>query len=108
MARGRTTHIDIRLTSEQRDALESWQRSTTISVGKARRGQLILLLAQKVPVSHVALRVGLGRSKVYKWAYRFLEQGMAGLSDQPGRGRKPSFSPSGGFAYGEAGLRASR
>lgn len=93
MARGRTTHIGVTLSSEQRDVLESWQRSTTISSGKARRGQLILLLAHKVPVSHVALRVGIGRSKVYKWAYRFLAYGVAGLSDKPGRGRKPFFSP---------------
>jgi hypothetical protein len=91
MARGRKTQIDITLTPEQHGVLESWQRSTLISAGKARRGRLILLLAQKVPVSHVALRVGIGRRKVYKWAERFQEQGLEGLSDKPGRGRKPFF-----------------
>ena len=93
MARGRKTQIDITLTPEQHRVLESWQRSTLISAGKARRGRLILLLAQKVPVSHVALRVGIGRRKVYKWAERFQEQGLEGLSDKPGRGRKLFFSP---------------
>lgn len=104
MASGRKTQLDISLTPEQRTVLESWQRSTTISAGKARRGHLILLLAQQVPVSHVALRVGIGRRQVYKWAARFLAHGVDGLQDHPGRGRKPFFFAPRRPAYGEVGL----
>ena len=42
--------------------------------GQRSRGRLILLLAQS-PKSLMALRVGIGRRKVYKWAERFQEQG---------------------------------
>jgi len=31
---------------------------------------------------------------VYTWLNRYGEQGFAGLVIQPGRGRKPAFSPS--------------
>jgi transposase len=34
----------------------------------------------------VAATVGISRRFVYKWVQRFLEQGMEGLADKPGRG----------------------
>ena len=30
----------------------------------------------------------MSRRHVYKWARRFLEQGLAGLADKPGRGSR--------------------
>ncbi len=30
---------------------------------------------------------------VYRWLHRYRSEGLAGLPDRPGRGRKPSFSP---------------
>jgi transposase len=47
---------------------------------------MILLVAEGVPISTVATTVGVGRRLVYKWAQRFLEKGLEGLSDKPGRG----------------------
>src|SRR2546428_3657424 len=86
MARGRTTSLTIRLTPVERQTLLAWQRATTISAGRARRGRIILLLADRMPISDVAATVGISRRFVYKWAKRFLEKGLAGLADQPGRG----------------------
>ena len=86
MARGRTTSLTIRLTAEERQTLLAWQRSTTISAGRARRGRMILLVADRVPLSHIADTVGISRRFVYKWAQRFLEDGLRGLEDKPGRG----------------------
>jgi hypothetical protein len=43
---------------------------------------------------------------VRKWVTRFLKRRLAGLADQPGRGRKPVFSPGGGDPSGQDGLRA--
>ena len=31
---------------------------------------------------------------VYEWVHRFEAEGIEGLKNKPGRGRKPSFSPS--------------
>ena len=86
MARGRTTSLTICLTPAQRQTLQAWQRATKISVGPARRGRIILLLADGVPIRSIAATVGISRRFVYKWAQRFLEQGVEGLADKPGRG----------------------
>jgi transposase len=37
--------------------------------------------------------VGMSRRHVYKWTQRFLEQGVEGLADKPGRGRVPRQAP---------------
>ena len=86
MARGRTTSLTIRLTPVERRTLLAWQRATTISAGRARRGRIILLLAAGVPISAIATTVGMSRRFVYKWVQRFLDQGVEGLADKPGRG----------------------
>ena len=89
MARGRRTSLTIQLTPAQRRTLLAWQRSTTtISAGRARRGRIILLVADGMPISDVAATVGISRRFVYKWVQRFLEQGMEGLTDKPGRGSR--------------------
>jgi transposase len=31
---------------------------------------------------------------IYRWLARYRAEGLAGLHDRPGRGRKPAFSPS--------------
>jgi len=89
MARGRRTSFTIRLTPKERQTLLAWQRSTSIPAGRARRGRVILLLADRVPISHIAATVGISRRFVYKWGHRFLQAGLAGLADKPGRGRRP-------------------
>jgi transposase len=37
-------------------------------------------------ISDIATTVGISRRFVYKWAQRFLEKGVEGLADKPGRG----------------------
>src|SRR5215472_4867286 len=88
MARGRTTSLMIRLTPAERHTLLAWQRATTISAGRARRGRILLLMADGVPIAAIAAMVGISRRFVYKWVQRFLEQGMEGLTDKPGRGSR--------------------
>src|SRR5215510_15714776 len=85
MPRGRKTSFTIHLTPAQRQTLLAWQRSTTISAGLARRGRILLLLADGVTITDAAATVGISRRFVYKWVKRFLEAGLAGLVDKPGR-----------------------
>ncbi len=54
MARGRKTSLTISLTVEEPQTLMAWQRSTTIRAGRAKRGRVILLIADRVPLSHIA------------------------------------------------------
>jgi hypothetical protein len=88
MARGRKTSLTIHLTPPERRTLLAWQRATTIPAGLARRGRIILLLADGRTITDIATIVGISRRFVYKWVQRFLEQGLAGLADQPSRGRR--------------------
>ena len=106
MARGRKSPLRIFLAPAERAQLEHWHRSTTIQAGLAKRGQIILLRADGLALTEIARRLGVGRRIVRKWLKRFLNQRLAGLSDKPGRGRQPVFSPRGGGVSGQDGLRA--
>jgi hypothetical protein len=87
MARGRKTALMISLTAQECQTLRDWQRATAMPAGRVRRGRIILLLADGVPLSHIAKTVGISRRFVYKWAERFLQQRLDGLADKPGRGK---------------------
>jgi transposase len=61
------------------------------------RAAAILKLAQAQTVSEIAAS-GLLRKRhhetVSRWFYRFQAEGIKGLENKPGTGRKPAFSPS--------------
>jgi transposase len=88
MARGRKTSLTVRLTPSERKTLQAWQRATTIAAGRARRGRIILLVADGMSIAGVAATVEISRHFVYKWVQRFLEKGLEGLADKPGRGSR--------------------
>jgi Helix-turn-helix domain len=89
MPRGRTTSLTIRLTPAERLTLLAWQRAPSIPAGHARRARLLLLLADGMTITDAAATVGLSRRHSYKWIRRFVQQGLEGLEEQPGRGRRP-------------------
>jgi len=66
---------------------------TTLPVGEWKRAQAILLLNEKHSEKETGRQCGLGARIVRKWARRYLEEGVGGLKDKPGRGRKPVFPP---------------
>jgi transposase len=88
MARGRKTSLTIRLTPVERQTLLAWQRATTIAAGRARRGRIIVLVADGMSISDVATTVGISRRFIYKWVQRFQEKGVEGLTDKAGRGSR--------------------
>jgi hypothetical protein len=106
--RGRKTSLRVVLTPEERSDLEQHLRSTTTSLGLARRCRTILEVAEGLPLVVVARLVDLTEKHVRKWVQRFLKDRLEGLRDRPGRGRKPVFSPRGGNLRGEDRLRAAR
>ena len=103
--RGRKTSLRVVLTAEQRSQLEQRLRSTTTSLGLARRCRAILGVADGLPLVEVARLVDLTEKHVRKGVQRFLKDRLEGLRDRPGRGRKPVFSPRGRAARGEDRLR---
>jgi transposase len=66
-----------------------WQRATTVPAGLARRARLLLLLADGMTITEAAATVGLSRRHTYKWIHRFVQEGLEGLVDKPGRGQRP-------------------
>jgi len=106
--RGRKSALAIVLPPADRAEIERWQRSTKGPAGLARRGRILLLLERGLTLKDTAERCGMSVRHVRKWAERFRRHGLAGLRDQPRPGRKPVFSPRGGVAPGQDGLRATR
>ena len=104
MARGRKTSLMIRLTPAERQTLLAWQRATTISAGRARRGRIILLVADRVPISDVATTVGISRRFVYKWVQRFAQEWPGGA----GRQTRPRPSECAAPAYSNGAARRER
>jgi transposase len=45
-------------------------------------------MADGVPITDVAVTVGMSRRFVYTWVRRFLEQGLEELTDKAGRGSR--------------------
>jgi transposase len=88
MVQGRKTSLTTRLTPTERQTLLAWQQAATVSAGVARRARMILLLADGMTITDIAATVGISRRFVYKWVQRFLQAGLEGLADKPGRGSR--------------------
>ena len=100
--------LSIRLSEAERQELQGLLRRPTAPAGVVRRARAILLLADGAGYSQVGRQVGMARHHLRKWVRRFDQQRLDGLDDAPRPGRKPVFSPQGGGARGQAGLRDAR
>jgi transposase len=78
------------LDAEVRRELNRRVRASTVSVRDRQRAQIILLSAEGHTQEAVGAAVGVTRVTVNQWCRRFAKQGLFGLGDTPGRGRKPS------------------
>src|SRR5271167_3854603 len=76
--------------SVQRKELESLVRATTTPQRTVQRARIILACADGLSQQEAARQVGVRRRIVTKWCGRFRRQGLAGLADAAGRGRKAS------------------
>ena len=61
----------------------------------AQRIQIIVLALQGYTAPGIALSLSLSRRTCQGWVQRFNQQGLVGLQDQPGRGRKRDSNSSG-------------
>jgi transposase len=88
--------LTIELSAEQRRELQHVRDHHGLPYVRERAGA-ILKIAEGMSGRQVALH-GLLKERdpdsVYTWFHRYEAEGVAGLVIQPGRGRKPAFSPS--------------
>ena len=80
---------EIVLSEVDRNALERTIRNKTSEQRSVLRARIVLLSAAGEADLAVARQLGVNRHTVRLWRQRFREQGLAGLMDAPGRGRKP-------------------
>ncbi len=75
---------------EERTELERRVRASTTSRRGCLRARIVLLRSQGLSQRKVAEQVGVSVACVSRWSRRFDVDGIAGLHDRPGRGRRPS------------------
>jgi hypothetical protein len=75
------------ISDEDRETLESWTRSRSVSSGHVERARIVLAVADGAGTSGAARLVGVSRPTVIKWRDRFAAQGIAGLDDEQRSGR---------------------
>ncbi|HYB82251.1 MAG TPA: IS630 family transposase [Mycobacterium sp.] len=75
------------ISSADRETLESWTRSSTMSAGRVERARIVLAVADGAGTSGAARMLGVSRPTVIKWRDRFAANGIAGLDDEARSGR---------------------
>jgi len=78
------------LIEEERQELERRVNALTTSKRDSERAEIILLRASGLGQEEVGRRLRCSSLKVSKWTARFRRDGLEGLRDKAGRGRKGS------------------
>src|SRR5215469_18947111 len=79
----------LELTPEDKQALQHIARGKTTSQRDGLRARIVLRRAEGTREAEVARALGVSITTVSTWSRRFELQGLEGLRDRPGRGRKP-------------------
>jgi len=81
--------VAVELRPDNRAVLESWQRSSSVPAGLARRARIVLLAAEGAGMGEIVERTGVSKPTVRLWRRRYEAEGLAGPEDKskPGRPR---------------------
>ena len=82
----------LRLTEEEREALDRWRRRHSISQALAQRARIVLRCATGATNTAIAGQMGVTKQTVGKWRSRFLLRRLDGLLDEPRPGAPRSIS----------------
>ena len=81
--------VPILVDDETRATLDKTLAAPTAQVRQVLRARIVLLAAAGRSNPHIAAQLRCNVNTVRLWRNRFATQGLAGLQDVPGRGRKP-------------------
>lgn len=89
MRTGRPKKMNIVLTNEEREQLQSLTRSRSLPVALVTRARIIMMTADGISNKEIARNVGYSPYSVSRWRQRYHQQGITGLHDElrPGRPR---------------------
>ncbi len=80
---------EIKLTKQERKALEQWATGRTIAVRQRDRAAIILLAADGMSNKEIAMEISVKPHTVGRWRTRFAELGLAGIEKDLPRGGRP-------------------
>jgi len=89
----RKSPFSISLTDDERDILEETARAYTSPYIDVIRAKIVLYAAEDLTNMEIGERLDTPRQIVSKWRKRFFDERLAGLEEQPRRGRPGKFSP---------------
>jgi len=89
----RQSPFEILLTADEKKELQAITRKYTSPYCDVMRAKIVLLAAEGLSNKQIGQRLDLPRQIVSKWRKRFFDQRMAGLQEEPRRGRPGVFSP---------------
>jgi putative transposase len=81
----------IELSNEERMHLENVVRSPSAAQRDVLRARVVLLAAEGQRNEEIQGRLGVSKPVVIKWRRRFAADRLAGLADEPGRGRRRKY-----------------
>lgn len=80
------------MTEAEQEELTRISRSRTASKRDSDRARIILLRAAGERTGQIMTELGCTAETVSRWVKRFNAEGLSGLQDRPGRGRKPGYN----------------
>ena len=84
--------IAIEVSSEQQRELQRIVTAKTSSQRDVFRARIILALAEGLSHQEISREQGVSLLAIGRWRKRWAAQGLEGLQDAPGRGRKPTIA----------------
>jgi transposase len=86
--------IAIEVSSEQQRELQRIVTAKTSSQRDVFRARIILALAEGLSHQEISREQGVSLLAIGRWRKRWAAEGLEGLKDAPGRGRKPTIAAS--------------
>ena len=93
---------------QEAEAIQKLIRSRTVPAGVYTRALIVHWSSQGRTPAEIAVRLEHKFDHVVKWIRRFNAEGLPGLQERPGRGRKRRFQETDALPVVEAALAAPR
>jgi transposase len=89
---------------EEANTIRRLVRSRTVPAGIYQRALIVQWSSEGLTPGEIAKRLPMKWDHVVKWIRRFNQEGLAGLQERPGRGRKPQRSETQALSVVETAL----